>query len=75
MAHQHFVMFFGSMLSLSPGFLDDKSTLEDLNEILNLMSAPEVRSLAQLYHLFKDCNGKKLSTKEEMILAILSHGK
>ncbi|XP_065059702.1 fanconi-associated nuclease 1-like [Rhopilema esculentum] len=59
---------------INTGFLDDKSTLEDLNEILNIMSAPEVRSLAQLYHLLKDRNGKKLSTKEEMIIVILNHG-
>ena len=56
------------------GFLDDKSILDDINEVLGLMSAPEVRSLAQSYQLFKDKNGAKLSKKNDLIDAIINLG-
>lgn len=46
--------------------------LSDLNEVLGLMSAPEVRSLAQTYQLFKDKNGGKLSTKKDLVNAIIN---
>ena len=56
------------------GFLDDKNTLDDINEILALMSAPELQSLAKSLQLSKNGKGEKLVKKKDLKNAIINLG-
>ena len=56
------------------GFLDDKNTLADIGEILDLMSASEVCALAHEHNIYKNEMGEKLSKKSDFSSAIIKLG-
>jgi len=59
---------------IEKGFLDDKNTLADIGEILDLMSASEVCALAHEHNIYKNEMGEKLSKKSDFSSAIIKLG-
>eukprot|EP00794_Sanderia_malayensis_P009457 gene9457-10445_t len=59
---------------VSNGLLVDNESLDEIKEILNLLSAAEVRCLCRSLQLFKDKSGQMLTSKSDHVDAILSHG-